>query len=65
MRVSYSIEEVCLATGLGRTKIYEAINRGELRAKKHGKRTLVLKTDLDVFVSGMEPYQAHVEGHHG
>ena len=65
MRVSYSIEEVCLATGLGRTKIYEAINKGALRAKKHGKRTLVLKTDLDAFVADMKPYQAYVGVRHG
>lgn len=53
MQLSLSIEEVCSATGLGRTKIYEAIAAGELPAKKWGKRTLVLKTDLENFLSSL------------
>lgn len=56
MQLSLSIEEVCSATGLGRTKIYEAIGSGTLPAKKWGKRTLVLKTDLENFLANLESY---------
>lgn len=56
MKISLSIEEVCVATGLGRTKVYEAINSGVLPAKKWGKRTLVLKSDLECFILGLESY---------
>jgi hypothetical protein len=36
-----SIAEACAASGLGRTKIHEAISDSNLRARKCGKRTLV------------------------
>jgi len=50
-RILLSIEEVCEATGLGKTKIYEAIRSGELRAKKWGKRTVIFKSDLEDFLA--------------
>lgn len=56
MQLSLSIEETCAATGLGRTKIYEAIGSGALVAKKLGKRTLILKTDLEIFLASLETY---------
>jgi excisionase family DNA binding protein len=65
MKISLTIEEVCAATGLGRTKIYEAIGAGALPAKKWGKRTLVLKSDLEAFLSSLEAYSAQTEVRHG
>lgn len=56
MQLSYSIEEVRSITGIGRTKIYEAINQGALKAKKYGKRTLILRIDLESFLSDLETY---------
>ncbi len=56
MQLSLSIEEACAATGLGRTKLYELINSGQLRARKIGKRTIILKDDLDAFLSGLQSY---------
>lgn len=44
--IALRISEVCAASRIGRTKVYEAIKRGELRARKNGKSTLVLQTDL-------------------
>lgn len=58
MHISMNIEEVREATGIGRTKIYEAINHGLLRAKKYGKRTIILREDLDDFLSNLEPYSS-------
>lgn len=60
MQLSFSIEEVSAATGLGRTKIYEAIGAGALPAKKWGKRTLILKADLEAFLDGLESYRTQV-----
>jgi excisionase family DNA binding protein len=52
-REGLSIMEVCCVTGIGRTKIYEAISNGRLKARKFGKRTLVLRTDLQVFLASL------------
>ena len=56
MQLSLSIEEVKKVTGFGRTKIYEAINKGLLPAKKYGKRTVILKEDLDSFLANLDTY---------
>ncbi len=56
MQVSHSIEEVRIMTGIGRTKLYEAINSGALKARKLGKRTIVLKQDLDSFLITLADY---------
>jgi excisionase family DNA binding protein len=65
MRLTMNIKEVCEATGLGRTKVYEAIGTGALPAKKWGKSTLILKSDLDAFLSNLSPYAAVSEVRHG
>lgn len=65
MKISFTIEEVCAATGLGRTKVYEAIGTGVLPAKKWGKRTLVLKSDLESFLCGLTDYTCNTEAHRG
>jgi excisionase family DNA binding protein len=52
-RLAYSILEACEAACIGRTNLYEAIRTGELRAVKHGKRTLILANDLRVWLEGL------------
>ena len=58
MKYSLSIEEVVNATGIGRTKVYEAINAGLLKAKKYGRRTIIMQRDLEDFLSNLESYSA-------
>lgn len=58
MQLSYSIDEVCAVTGIGKTKIYQLINSGALRARKLGKRTIILKDDLEAFLSSLQTYPA-------
>ena len=49
-----SIEEVIMETRLGRTKLYQLINSGDLIARKIGKRTIVLRSDLETFLCGLQ-----------
>jgi excisionase family DNA binding protein len=49
-RLSLSIAETCAAGGFGRTTAYEAIADGRLKARKLGRRTLVLADDLRDFL---------------
>lgn len=52
-RAAYSIAEVMLQSGLGRDTIYKAINSGRLPARKVGRRTIVLTTDLQRFLEAL------------
>jgi len=52
-REALSIDEARAVTGLGRTKIYQAIAEGKLLVRKCGKRTLVLRDDLREFLASL------------
>ena len=52
-REGLSIIEACDIAGIGRTALYQAISQAQLRARKVGKRTLVLRTDLQEFFSAL------------
>jgi excisionase family DNA binding protein len=45
-RLSCTISEACAATGLGRTKLYEAISAGRVQTSKVGTRTLIIVESL-------------------
>lgn len=55
--ISYTINKACEVTGIGKTRLYELINSGQLPAKKLGKSTFILKTDLEDFLTNLEEYQ--------
>jgi excisionase family DNA binding protein len=44
--LAYSIKEACAACRVGRTTLYAAIARGDLKTKKIGRRTLIGSQDL-------------------
>jgi len=52
-REAFSISEVCAATAIGRSKIYEAIASGSLKVRKFGKRTIVLPNELRDFLRSL------------
>ena len=53
-REGLSVSEACRIAGIGRrTKIYEAIADGRLKARKFGKRTLILRADLQAFLASL------------
>ena len=49
-RLGYSVAEAAEAAGISRSSIYLAIGRGDLRAIKLGKRTLIRHADLVAFL---------------
>lgn len=53
MELAISIIEAAKRTGLGRSSIYEAIGRGDLKIRKNGRRSLILVDDLKAWVSAM------------
>jgi excisionase family DNA binding protein len=48
-----TIPETCAESRIGRTKIYEAINEGLLPAKKLGRKTIILRSDLRQFLAAL------------
>jgi excisionase family DNA binding protein len=52
-RAAYSVSEVLAMTNLGRDKFYRLVREGKLPARKAGRRTLVLASDLDDFLKSL------------
>jgi len=52
-RLSYSIKALVKMTGIGRSTIFKQIAAGQLNAKKLGNRTIVLRTDAELWLSGL------------
>jgi excisionase family DNA binding protein len=57
-QISVSVPEAVRLTGWSRSAIYEALKRQELSAKKAGRRTLILYTDLEAFMANLPTYPA-------
>jgi excisionase family DNA binding protein len=56
--LAYSVPEAGQIANAGRTSIYEAINSGELRAVKRGRRTLILDEDLRQWLQSLPQVKA-------
>lgn len=51
-KLAYNIPELTAASGVGRTKIYEEIKSGRLKATKAGGRTIILAEDARAWLAG-------------
>lgn len=54
-----SVDQARERLQIGRTKIYELINSGQLKARKLGKKTFILTQDLEAFIDSLELYPAN------
>jgi len=52
--ISVSVRTAVRLSGLGRTRLYEAIGRGEIASVRIGRRRLVLFDSLRRFLNGRE-----------
>ena len=53
-RLAYSIKETCDLLGLGKTRVYELVNAGDLQVKRIGRRTLVLADSLRALITAAD-----------
>lgn len=53
-----TIHEAVQVSGLSRTSLYEALKRGDLTARKAGRRTLISFADLQTYLAGLPSYRA-------
>lgn len=58
MTLTITIPDAVKATGMSRTSIYEALKRGDLTARKAGRRTLIAVADLEAYLANLPTYQA-------
>lgn len=56
--LSLTVPDACRAIGLGRTKLYELIESGQVETIKIGARTLVKYDSLKRLIAGSEPVKA-------
>lgn len=56
--IAVTIPDAVKATGMSRTSIYEALKRGDLSARKAGRRTLISFADLEAYLASLPTYQA-------
>jgi excisionase family DNA binding protein len=56
--LAYSIEDAAKASGVGRTKLFELIKDGKLRARKVGRRTLITADDLKQMLDNLPVREA-------
>jgi excisionase family DNA binding protein len=57
-RLALGILEAARAAGVGRSTIYENINSGQLKARKAGRRTLILRADLQAWLDSFPVLKA-------
>ena len=56
--LTVTIPEAVKATGMSRTAIYEALKRGDIPARKAGRRTLIPFADLQAYLDTLPIYDA-------
>lgn len=56
--IAVTIPDAVKATGMSRTSIYVALKRGDLTARKAGRRTLISFADLEAYLASLPTYQA-------
>jgi excisionase family DNA binding protein len=52
-QLGLSVDEACNVSGLGRSSIAAAIKSGELRARKLGKRIVIMRPDVEAYVRNL------------
>jgi excisionase family DNA binding protein len=51
--IAVSVEDAVRIANIGRTKLYELIGDGSLPARKCGRRTVILISDLEALLHGL------------
>lgn len=58
--ITVTIPEAMKLSGMSRTRIYEALNKQAIIARKAGRRTLISYADLQAYLASLPTYQAGV-----
>ena len=56
--IALTIPEAVKASGISRTALYDALKRQDISARKAGRRTLIMFSDLQAYLASLPAYQA-------
>lgn len=56
--IAVTIPDAVRLLGCSRSALYVALNRGDLSARKAGRRTLIAFADLEAYLASLPTYQA-------
>jgi excisionase family DNA binding protein len=51
-----TLDEFCKLTSTGKTKVYEEISSGRLKAKKYGRHTRIPRAALEEWIDNLDDY---------
>jgi excisionase family DNA binding protein len=54
VKAAYTVREALELLSIGRTSLYEAVKRGDLKLVKFGKKTLVYAADMAAFLARLK-----------
>jgi excisionase family DNA binding protein len=57
-QLGYSVIQAAKAAGCGRSTIYEELTNGKLRARKLGRRTVILASDLATWLASLPQFKS-------
>lgn len=60
-KLSFHIDEATKAGAGSRSEIYKALREGKLKAKKRGRRTIILRDDLAEYLASLPAYRSLME----
>jgi predicted DNA-binding transcriptional regulator AlpA len=55
----FSVNDFCQWVGIGRTAVYAEMKAGRLSAKKVGRRTIILRSEAERWLSSLPPQRQH------
>ena len=56
--IALTIPDACKVSGCSRSSLYEAMKRGDLTARKAGRRTLIPFKELEAYLASLPAYRA-------
>ena len=63
--MAYTVAEAAIVAKSSRTSVYLALARGDLRAVKRGRKTLIFARELQRWVASLVPYRSRPNGRPG
>jgi hypothetical protein len=52
-KIAYSVDDIVKLVGIGRSLLFEELAAGRILAKKIGRRTVILETDLSAWLKSL------------